>query len=317
MGIGEPFIYFVKACRLYAYICRVLFDEINLASAGTSECIASIFQGPHGSITLTEAGHLDPTPRHLYFRLFACMNPATDAGKDLLPNIRSRFTEFYIPPHGVDEDALRSMVAQYISHCALSDKPTISDAAEFYIAAKRFNTTRQLADGQNHVPRFSMRTLAREWTFASDLTPTLGLRCTLWEGVTMAFMMALDTKSAGILLAAAERHILRDIKNLLALLGRSVPPSEKDAADKHIRVGLFWLLRGPEPVQSADEYILTPSVEAKLVGLARTVTTRRFSVLIEGPTSSEKTSSVEYLAKRTGHRFVASTTMSIRIFKNT
>lgn len=305
MDIGELFIYFVKSCYLYAYIRRVLLDEVNLASAETLECVASILQGPHGSVTLTEAGHLDPIPRHPDFRLFACMNPATDAGKkDLPPNIRSRFTEFYVPPPDADEDALRSMVAQYIGDCALSDKSAISDAADFYIAAKRLTAARQLADGQNHVPHFSMRTLARALTFASDLTPTMGLRRALWEGITMAFMMTLDSKSAGILRAAAERHILRDIKNLPALLGRSVPPPEKDAADKYIQIGPFWLLRGPEPVQSADEYILTPSVEAKLVDLARIVTTRRFPVLIEGPTSSGKTSSVEYLAKQTGHRFV-------------
>ena len=33
-----------------------------------------------------------PTLRHEDFRLFACMNPATDVGKkDLLPGIRNRF----------------------------------------------------------------------------------------------------------------------------------------------------------------------------------------------------------------------------------
>lgn len=53
-----------------------------------------------------------------------------------------------------------------------------------------------------------------------------------------------------------------------------------------------------------EEYIMTPSVEKKLVDLARIVLTRRFPVLIEGPTSAGKTSAVEYLARRTGHRFI-------------
>ncbi|KAG9127474.1 hypothetical protein FRC07_013283 [Ceratobasidium sp. 392] len=282
----------------------VLLDEVNLASAETLECIASILQGPHGSVTLTEAGHLEPIPRHPDFRLFACMNPATDAGKrDLPPNIRSRFTELYVPPPDADEDALRSMVTQYIGHCALGDKAAITNVADFYIAAKRLTATRQLADGQNHVPHFSMRTLARALTFASDLMPTLGLRRALWEGVTMAFMMTLDAKSAETLRSTAEKHILAGVKNVLALFNQLVPPPEKDAS-RYIQIGPFWLLRGPEPLQSANEYILTPSVEAKLVDLARIVTTRRFPVLIEGPTSSGKTSSVEYLAKQTGHRFV-------------
>ncbi|CAE6520032.1 unnamed protein product [Rhizoctonia solani] len=283
----------------------ILLDEINLASSETLECIASILQGPHGSVTLTEAGQLEPIPRHPGFRLFACMNPATDAGKkDLPPNIRSRFTEFYVPPPDADEEALRSMVQQYIGHCSLGDKTAITDVADFYVAAKRLTAARQLADGQNHVPHFSMRTLARALTFASDLTPTMKLRRALWEGVTMAFMMTLDTKSAEILRSAAEKHILGGIKNLPALLSQTVPPPNKDAPEKYIQLGPFWLLRGPEPPQPVGEYILTPSVQKKLIDLARIVTTRRFPVLIEGPTSSGKTSSVEYLAKQTGHRFV-------------
>ncbi|KAJ1310100.1 hypothetical protein OPQ81_006847 [Rhizoctonia solani] len=283
----------------------ILLDEVNLASSETLECVASILQGPHGSVTLTEAGQLEPIPRHPDFRLFACMNPATDAGKkDLPPNIRSRFTEFYVPPPDADEEALRSIVQQYIGHCSLGDKTAITDVADFYISAKRLTAARQLADGQNHVPHFSMRTLARALTFASDLAPTMMLRRALWEGITMAFMMTLDKKSAEILRSAAEKHILGGIKNLPALLNQSVPPPEKDAPHKYIQLGSFWLLRGSEPPQPAGEYILTPSVQKKLIDLARIVTTRRFPVLIEGPTSSGKTSSVEYLAKQTGHRFV-------------
>ncbi|CAE6410021.1 unnamed protein product, partial [Rhizoctonia solani] len=215
----------------------ILLDEVNLASSETLECIASILQGPHGSVTLTEAGQLEPIPRHPDFRLFACMNPATDAGKkDLPPNIRSRFTEFYVPPPDADEEALRSMVQQYIGHCSLGDKTAITDVADFYIAAKRLTTARQLADGQNHVPHFSMRTLARALTFASDLTPTMKLRRALWEGVTMAFMMTLDVKSAEILRSAAEKHILGGIKNLPALLNQSVPSPDKDSPEKYIQL---------------------------------------------------------------------------------
>ncbi|CAE6427190.1 unnamed protein product [Rhizoctonia solani] len=283
----------------------ILLDEVNLASSETLECIASILQGPYGSVTLTEAGQLEPIPRHPDFRLFACMNPATDAGKkDLPPNIRSRFTEFYVPPPDADEEALRSMVQQYIGHCSLGDKTAITDVADFYITAKRLTAARQLADGQNHVPHFSMRTLARALTFASDLAPTMNFRRALWEGVTMAFMMTLDAKSAEILRSAAENHILGSIKNLPALLNQSIPPPDRDAPEKYIQLGPFWLLRGTEPAQPTDEYILTPSVQKKLIDLARIVTTRRFPILIEGPTSSGKTSSVEYLAKQTGHRFV-------------
>lgn len=46
------------------------------------------------SLVLTEKGEAAPLPRHPDFRLFAAMNPATDAGKkDLPPALRARFTE--------------------------------------------------------------------------------------------------------------------------------------------------------------------------------------------------------------------------------
>ena len=48
----------------------------------------------------------------------------------------------------------------------------------------------------------------------------------------------------------------------------------------------------------------TPSVQKKLVDLARAIMTKRYPILIEGPTLSGKTSSNHYLARRTGHNLV-------------
>lgn len=52
------------------------------------------------------------------------------------------------------------------------------------------------------------------------------------------------------------------------------------------------------------QYILTESIKNHLNNLARIVLARRYPILLQGPTSSGKTSMVEYLAQRTGHRFV-------------
>ena len=96
---------------------RVLLDEINLASADTLECISSLLQGPTASITLTEKGSFEPIPRHTGFRLFACMNPATDVGKRELPrNIRAKFTEIDVPPPDEDQEALIDVITHYIGH---------------------------------------------------------------------------------------------------------------------------------------------------------------------------------------------------------
>ncbi|KAJ3798746.1 P-loop containing nucleoside triphosphate hydrolase protein [Lentinula aff. detonsa] len=281
----------------------ILLDEINLASAETLECIAGILRNPTASITLTEQGSLEPVPRHPNFRLFACMNPATDIGKkDLPPNIRSRFTEIDVSPPDADRETLLSIVAQYIGPSAVSDKAVIMDVSEFYLAVKDLGQTRQIADGANHRPHFSMRTLARALTFASDIANTYGLRRALWEGCLMAFTMVLDTASAGKVIALAQKYLLAGVKNIRSALAKE--PSLPGAQDDFLKLGPFYLERGPLPPDSADDYILTPSVEKKLIDLARIILTRRFPVLIEGPTSSGKTSSIEYLAKRTGHRFI-------------
>ncbi|KAI0328990.1 midasin [Cubamyces sp. BRFM 1775] len=290
----------VKALRNGDWI---LLDEVNLATPETLESISGLLQGPTASITLTEQGSLEPVPRHPDFRLFACMNPATDVGKkDLPPNIRSRFTEIDVPPPDADRETLLTIVAQYIGACAVGDKGAIMDIAEFYSAVKRLADERQIADGSNHRPHFSMRTLARALTFAADMAPTYSLRRALWEGCLMAFTMVLDGPSATAVTALAQKHILAGVRNPRSLLSKEpLPPSDPSA---YVKFGPFYLERGPLHEDPAEDYIMTPSVETKLIDLARIISAKRFPVLIEGPTSSGKTSSIEYLAKRTGHRFV-------------
>ncbi|KAJ6530392.1 midasin nuclear AAA ATPase [Mycena vulgaris] len=283
----------------------VLLDEINLASPETLECISGLLHSPTASITLTEQGSLEPVPRHPDFRLFACMNPATDVGKkDLPPNIRSRFTEIDVPPPDADRETLLSIVTQYIGDNAVGDKAAIMNVAEFYTAVKQLADTRQIADGSNHKPHYSMRTLARALSFAAEIAGAYSLRRAIWEGCLMAFTMVLDAPSAEIVTALAQKHLLVGVRNPRSMLMKEPSVPHGRSADEFVKFGPFYLERGPLPVDLVEDYIMTPSVETKLIDLARIVLTRRFPVLIEGPTSSGKTSSVEYLAKRTGHRFI-------------
>ena len=246
---------------------------------------------------------MEPIPRHPDFRIFACMNPATDVGKKDLPaNIRSRFVEIDVPSPDADRETLLSIIEKYNGHCAIGDKGAIMDVADFYAAIKTLSDQRKIADGNNRRPHYSMRTLARSLMWASDATNSFGLRRALWEGCLMAFTMTLDSASAEVSTALARRHLLANVKNPGSLLARQpIPPPDPD---NFVRFGPFYLTRGPLPPDPAEEYIVTPSVEKKLVDLARIIAGRRFPVLIEGPTSTGKTSSIEYLAKRTGHRFV-------------
>ena len=199
-----------------------------MASSETLECVSSLLHGPTASITLTEQGSLEPVPRHPEFRLFACMNPATDVGKkDLPPNIRSRFTEIDVPPPDADKETLLSIISQYIAHCAVGDKGVIMDVAEFYSNVRVLAERRELADTANHRPHFSMRTLARALTFAADLASTYSLRRALWEGCLMAFTMALDGPGAEKITVLARKHILAGVRNPKSLLAKepSLPSS--------------------------------------------------------------------------------------------
>lgn len=285
---------------------RILLDEVNLASQETLEAISTILEGASSSLVLTERGDVEPITRHPDFRLFACMNPATDVGKkDLPPNLRNRFTELYVPPPDDDRDALITIVSQYIGDAAAGDRAVVLDVVEMYSTLKLLSSAKEIVDGSNTAPHFSMRTLARALVFAVDTAPLFGLRRALWEGCLMAFTMSLDLDSAKRAHEVLEKHLLTPMKNARAVLG-SIPslPSHADA-DDYVRFGPFWLKRGPLPPDTNDaRYVITNSVQSKLSDLARVILTHRYPVLIQGPTSAGKTSAVEFLARQTGHRFV-------------
>lgn len=285
---------------------RILLDEVNLASQETLEAISTVLEGAFSSLVLTERGDVEPIKRHPDFRLFACMNPATDVGKkDLPPNLRNRFTELYVPPPDDDRDALIIIVSQYINDVAAGDRAVILDVVEMYTLLKQLSAAKEIVDGSNTAPHFSMRTLARALVFAVDTAPLFGLRRALWEGCLMAFTMSLDPPSAKRAHEVCERYLLTPLKNARAVLGQ-IPslPAHADP-DQYVRFGPFWLKRGPLlPDTNESRYVITPSVQSKLSDLARVILTHRYPVLIQGPTSAGKTSAVEFLARQTGHRFV-------------
>ena len=68
----------------------------------------------------------------------------------------------------------------------------------------------------------------------------------------------------------------------------------------------FWTVVGPLPLDVARahaNFIVTPSVRKHVTNLAR-ILTAKLPVLLEGPTSSGKTSMVRFLAELTGHECV-------------
>ncbi|KAG0241019.1 AAA ATPase midasin [Mortierella sp. GBA43] len=292
----------VKAVRRGDWI---LLDEINLATTETLECLSGLLQDENGSILLTERGDSEPVVRHKNFRVFACMNPATDVGKkDLPPGLRNRFTEFYVHPPDARREDLLEIIKKYIESSAIGDIRAVPDIADFYLAVKAQSNAHALVDGANQRPHFSMRTLTRALQFVREIVATYGLRRSIYEAFTMTFLTQLSKESAQKVQALVQEHLLKGVKNPRQLITQ-VPRRPETSSDKElIQFGHFWLQCGSHPIRDDGQYILTTSVEHNLNNLSRVVMTRRFPILIQGPTSAGKTSMIEYLAHRLGHKFV-------------
>ena len=285
----------------------LLLDEINLASPETLNILAGLLRDPSSSVTLTERGDSSPILRHPNFRLFACMNPATDVSKrDLPPAIRSRFTTIFVDETDVRRDDLRQVIDHLIGPGR--DGTLKERLTALYYRLKDLVQSFELVDGNGRKPLLNLRTLTRPIKFARSCESIYGLERALYEGWCLSFTTMLDESSA-----KATREILREFlmptSSTLAPLRpfTSAIPSFT-SGKQHILVEGHVLLTGPLYDACGDSsnysFVLTPSVLGNVAMLSRAVMARNYPILLEGPTSAGKTSVIEYLAKRTGHHFV-------------
>lgn len=284
----------------------VLLDEINLASPETLESISSLLQ--HGrdgkpSILLSEAGEVEAVHGHPDFRLFAAMNPATDAGKrDLAPGLRSRFSEFYVQSPDGDFDDLLHLIKTYLGPLAHHDQTAAPALARLYLDIKMLNLENKLTDGAGQKPHFSIRTLVRALFYVIDQGHIYGVRRAVYEGFCMSFLTLLGKESEKHVAPYLDKHLFGKHSNARSVLSQT--PKEPNDGLRYVQFKHYWMRQGAfEPIQQ-PHYIITPFIERNLMNLVRAGSTRRFPILLQGPTSSGKTSMVEYLAKVSGNKFV-------------
>lgn len=281
----------------------VLLDEINLASADTLEALADLFDASSPSLMLSEAGSVERIHAHPEFRIFAAMNPATDVGKKDLPlGIRSRFTELYVDSPDRDLQSLQSIVQAYLGNTTVNDQAVIVDISALHQKIQELAEQNLLVDGAGQKPHFSLRTLTRALTYAKDVSPLCSIRRALFEGFQMSYLTLLDKESESRLLPLMQQALFSKHRNVTAELKR--PFSRPNDGHEYIREGQYWLRQGAFPVEEQPHYIITPFIRHNLDNLIRASSTRRSPVLIQGPTSAGKTSMIEYLAKRSGNKFV-------------
>ncbi|RUS90705.1 hypothetical protein EGW08_001509 [Elysia chlorotica] len=242
----------------------VLLDEINLASADMLECLSGLLESSAGSVVLTERGDAQPIKRNPEFRLFACMNPATDVGKKDLPvGIRNRFTEFYVEEMECPRD-LATLVRDYLPGLSLGARQ-ISGMVNFYLTIKG-DQADKLTDGTGHKPHFSLRTLCRALRYCAK-NPCKSVPRSLYEGFCMSFLTAIDRSSHPIVEGLILKHVLAT-SSTKAVLGQKLPQPEQG---HHVDVAGYWVAMGSQQPQVPEHYIVTPSVKRNLRDLARVV----------------------------------------------
>ena len=266
---------------------------------------------------MTERGDSHALKRHPDFRLFAAMNPATDAGKkDLPPSIRSRFSELYVDEL-LDSVELRTVAAKYlrgvglVHGTSLEDSETSGRAVDIYLKCRSL-AEEKLVDSSGHKPRYTMRTMCRALSATRNLAlqQKISLNRSMLEGFELAFEGALDTASCD----AVQRVLRSHLGKRLTRSELDHPPRRPNSREdkQFVLIKPFWLKAGPlDPVDWSEadvpgksKFILTESMSHNLRRLSRAVAAGPWPVLLEGPTSAGKTTLIEYLASRCGHEVV-------------
>ncbi|CAG9322147.1 unnamed protein product [Blepharisma stoltei] len=275
----------VKALKEGSWI---LLEEINLAENEMLERLHSVLEGR--GITLVEKAESKEIKPHVNFRLFGCMNPGKQVGKKELPSsLRAKFTEIWVEEMERFED-IKEVVVWYLEGRA--DRGIMDKIVNFYLETRKMCREGMLEDGRGKIPQYSMRTLCRALRYVQEFGPLYGVQISLFNALRIFFETMLSPQS--------RIEFLKIVKNL------DPPPTRmpKSPSSAHIELFGFWHEKGPLPEFNDPNFILTPSVREYLTQLSRAIIFKNNAILLEGPTSSGKTSMVKYLAGLTGHEFL-------------
>ncbi|XP_078798874.1 midasin isoform X2 [Oryzias latipes] len=273
----------------------ILLDEINLAAAETLECLSGLLEGSAGSLVLLDRGDTEPLVRHPDFRLFGCMNPATDVGKRNLPlGLRNRLTEFYVEELENEGD-LRILVSDYLKGLN-PPKNVVTGVISFYLNVRK-EANSSLVDGTGHRPHYSLRTLCRALKYVAG-NPCQSVQRSLYEGFCLSFLTQLDRSSHPRVQKLVCQHILMGNTKCFK------QPIPAPAGRPSVPIEGYWVSQGEMEPALDPSYILTASVKLNLRDLARVVSAGTHPVLIQGETSVGKTSLIRFLAAATGNQCV-------------
>ncbi|KAI6241255.1 Midasin [Aphelenchoides fujianensis] len=236
----------------------LLIDEINMA---TVECLNSI------ASLLNECEQ----QQNSSFRLFACMNPATDSGKRRLPAfIRSKFTEFFVEETR-DKKQLNEIIKHYMPQLLSTDSLTT-----FYM-----EMTQKLPK------KFSLRNLCRSLLMTRD---------DVFRDKAFSLYTALELGFA----AGGDLAIAKEIQEIMWKHNGKKPPLKVRPLAANVENELIEgvrFARGPLLPAEDDGFVYTNSVRTNL----QRNCVRDGQGPLPRETSAGKTSILTHLARRTGH----------------
>jgi midasin len=277
----------------------LLIDEINLAPSEALEKLFAVLDSSVGTFSLTERGDTETIERHPGFRLFAAMNPGTDAGKkELASNLRGRFTEFYVEENLCRED-LEHIISSSFKNVSIGNAPTLL-LVDFYIFAKE-QSRENLYDCAGQKPHYSLRTLCRALEYIIKAVHIYGMNKSIKDAVSMGFFTQLDSKSRIIL----EQHL----HSKLSGFADEYHERPVTSSDSFVQFESFLLSKGPLEIKTEEDaafskYIVTKSVKQRLKDLSRAIYFHKSPILLQGPTSAGKTSLIKYIASATGYKCI-------------
>ena len=191
---------------------------------------------------------------------------------------------------------------------------TIMSSVDMYLRCRKLSDD-VLVDNVGQRPRFSMRTFCRALSATSNLTidQHLPLNRALLEGFELSFEGSLEAGSRALLKSTLHQGIGGKIdEKAIDIPGRR-PGGRRGTDDDFTLVKPFWLRTGPlkrddwsTEVSSAGKrrFVLTRTTKYYIRRLSRAICSGPWPILLEGPTSTGKTTMVEYMAALCGHRCI-------------
>ncbi|KFD67272.1 hypothetical protein M514_05069, partial [Trichuris suis] len=272
----------------------ILLDEVNMASEELLSWLHVVIDCQAGDEVLLDAYKRQTSVVNKNFRLFACMNPATDVGKRELPvGLRSLFTEIYVDDVSDSAD-MHHLVTSYLSKTVFS-ADVVQNVVHFYQHVKQIASTELRSNSQGRSPCFNLRNLCRALLDANE-NRYLNKNRSLYEAFCLGFLTGIDSKSYASLKTMIQNFTIKKKGQ-----GVQQPSFKTKQRGNILDVCGFPIVMGSLQPFTKPDYVLSKSVTRNLEDLCRVVSARRFPVLLQGETSVGKTSMIQFLAALTGN----------------